>query len=154
MNFNYSWFWLGLRLVQIEPNSACSNSCLGRKRTKEVFASACLPKKFWFSYGNFRLFRMNCDYSILKIGLFHRFRELSESNHTWDELSLVYVECRTKVILLKLSYKKSKFFIRKFAITSNTLRLLNFKKRYFWSGQGVIQIQPHLGWIIPSVCKM
>ena len=47
-----------------------------------------------------------------------------------------------------------KYFIRKFAIISNNLRLLNFKNRPFSFGQGLVQIVPNSVWIIPCLIRV
>ena len=53
-------------------------------------------KKVSFSYGKLQLFRLNCNYWILKIGLFRRVEELSKSNQTWHVVFLVCLESKTK----------------------------------------------------------
>ena len=67
-------------------------------RTKEIFAVDFVGKKISFSYGNLRLFRINFEYKILKIGLFRRVKVFSKSNQTWYGVSSVYLECNAEGI--------------------------------------------------------
>ena len=55
-------------------------------------------------------------------------------NQTRYRVSPGYVDCKTKGIFGIASLGKSKFFIRKCAIISNNLRLLNFKNWSFFIG--------------------
>ena len=55
-------------------------------------------KKVCFSYGNLLLFRINCDYRALKIGLFHRVKELFKLNQTWHGVYREYPESKMKRI--------------------------------------------------------
>ena len=66
--------------------------CYAKRMVRLTF----LEKKVSFSYGKLQLFRLNCNYWILKIGLFRRVEELSKSNQTWYGISLVYLESKTK----------------------------------------------------------
>ena len=50
--------------------------------------------------------------------------------------------------------KKSYYFIRKFAIISKRLRLLNFKNRPLLSGQEIIQIEQNSVWSIPCAFRV
>ena len=77
--------WYGVSPVYIEY------------KMKRIFATAGLEKS-WSSYGNLRLFRRNCGQLILKIGLFHRVKELSKSNDNWYGVSSMYQESNTKRI--------------------------------------------------------
>ena len=63
-------------------------------KTKEIFGIACLGKKL-VSHTEICEFR---KYRILKIGLFHRVKELFKSNQTSYAVSPVYVKSRTKKI--------------------------------------------------------
>ena len=63
-------------------------------KAKRIFAMACLGKKLVFH-------TEICDYSeirILKIGLFHRVKELFKSIQTWYRVSRVYLESKAKRI--------------------------------------------------------
>ena len=93
--------------------------------TKRIFVIACLEKKFVFQS------EISTDSLILfsKIEKFYRVK-VSKWNQTRHGVSPVYVESTTKRILAIASLGK-KFFIRKVAIISNILRLLNFKNRSF-----------------------
>ena len=82
-------------------------------------------KKFGIPYGNLRLFRINCDYWILKIVPFHRFKELSKSNQTRYGVSPMYLE--TKKICHWLPRKKMWFSYGNLRISP----FVNFKKRFF-----------------------
>ena len=65
-------------------------------KTKRIFAIACAGKKLVFrtEICEFR------EYRILKIGLFHRVKDLSKSNQTRYGVSLVYIKSKTKKFLL------------------------------------------------------
>ena len=63
-------------------------------KTKRIFAIACAGKKLVFrtEICEFR------EYRILKIGLFHRVKDLSKSNQTRYGVSHVYIKSKTKRI--------------------------------------------------------
>ena len=65
-----------------------------------------------------------------------------------------YLGCYAKRMVCLTFLEKSQFFIRKFAIISFKLQLLNFKNRSFSSGQGVVQIEPILAWSIPCIYRV
>ena len=69
-----------------------------KSKTKRVFAIDCLGKKLVFrtEICEFR------EYRILKIGLFHRVKDLSKSNQTgYGVWSIhVYIKSKTKKFLL------------------------------------------------------
>ena len=97
-------------------------------KTKIVFAKACLGKKLGFhtEICNFRKER------ILKIGLFRRVKELSNSNQTRSGVSTINLECNTK----------KRFFLslprKKIAFSYGNLRLIRincdyeFRKKVFF----------------------
>ena len=61
-------------------------------KTKRIFGIACLGKKLVF-HTEICEFR---EKGILKIGLFHRVKELSKSNQTRYGVSHVYLDYKTK----------------------------------------------------------
>ena len=63
-------------------------------KTKRGFAIDCLGKKLVFHTKTCE-FR---EYRILKIGLFHRVKELFKSNQTRYGVSHVYLDCKTERI--------------------------------------------------------
>ena len=63
-----------------------------KSKTKRVFAIDCLGKKIVF-HTEICEFR---EYRILKIGLFHRVKDLSKSNQTRYGVSHVYIKSKTK----------------------------------------------------------
>ena len=65
-------------------------------KPKRIFDIAGPGKKVSFSYRNFQLFRINCNYRTSKIGLFRRVKELSKTNQTRYGVSPVYLDSKTK----------------------------------------------------------
>ena len=63
-----------------------------KSKTKRVFSIDCLGKKLVF-HTEICEFR---EYRILKIGLFHRVKDLSKSNQTLYGVSHVYIKSKTK----------------------------------------------------------
>ena len=63
-------------------------------KTKRIFAIACLGKKLVFHTEICEF----CEYRILKIGLFHRVKDLSKLNQTRYGVYHGYVDCKTKRI--------------------------------------------------------
>ena len=55
-------------------------------------------KKVRILYGNLRLFRINFDFRIIKIGLFRRIKELFKSNQNRNGVYHVYLDYKTKRI--------------------------------------------------------
>ena len=88
------------------------------------------------------------------MGLFYRVKKLFKSNQTRYGVSHVYPECKTKRVFGTACLEKSWYFIRKFAIISNRIRLLNFKNRPLSSGQEVIQIKSNSVWSILCVPRV
>ena len=85
-------------VVQIEPNLAWSIPSVCRVQNRKNFWHSLPRKEVSFSYGNLLLLQINCNYWILKIGLFLRIKDLFQSNQTRHGVSPVYVESKTERI--------------------------------------------------------
>ena len=116
-------------------------------KTKRVFAIDCQEKKLVF-HTEICEFR---EYRILKIGLFHRVKDLSKLNQTGYEVYHGYLDCKTKKNFCdSLRRKKVSFSYVNLRIS----RIPNFENRSFSSGQGLVQIERKSVWSIPCVYKV
>ena len=95
-NFKNRSFLSDQKVVQIKPNLVWRIPRVGRLWDRKSFWYSLPRKQVSFSYGKLQLFRLNCNYWILKIGLFRRVKELCKWNQTWYGVSPVYIESETK----------------------------------------------------------
>ena len=92
-----------------------------KSKTKRVFAIDCLGKKLVF-HTEICEFR---EYRILKIGLFHRVKDLSKMNQIGHGVYHGYVDCKTKrIFAIACARKKVSFSYGNLRIS----RIPNFSK--------------------------
>ena len=79
---------MGQEVIQIEPNSAWTIPYVPKVQNKKILAIACQGKTLVFQMEIRDYFKL----IILKIGLFHRVKELFKSNQTRYGVSHGYLE--------------------------------------------------------------
>ena len=108
-----------------------------QSKSERIFAKACLRQNLGF-HTEICEFR---EQRILKIGLFNGVKKLFKLNQTWNGVSLVYVECKTKKnFCYTLPATKVRFTYRNLRI----LRITIFKNMSFSLGQKFVQIEPNM----------
>ena len=114
------------------------------------FFLACLGKDLFFHTETCK-FR---DQRILKIGLFHRVKELSEVNQIDIPNSQHYLYCNAKRMVHLTFLEKSSYFNRKYRLIRSLFAYSFFKNIETLLGQRVVQVRPKLVWSITSAVRV
>ena len=87
---------------------------------------------------------------LIKIGLFHRIKEVFKSYQIWYGLSVLCVQCKTKKFCHSLSRKQVRISIENIVL----LDYSNFKNMEILSDQGVVQSGPNGYPRLPVLSKL